>query len=181
MDNQGRNYYSFSSNSEVYKKLFSLKIDIRNSYQYDRDETGSIKEIIEIIKSMLIMASLEEYFSNNQTDLNYFMGEFTKEVIQYTLHQDVIYGDNGHDLALDLLLHFIKLFFKFHKNKEYSTLKKKARKNIIHIKNSMKNFVPNLKKKKNTKKNLRLGIRSIFYYIMRPTTLSKKKFGLGVK
>ena len=135
MDNQGRNYYSFSSNSEVYKKLFSLKIDIRNSYQYDRDETGSIKEIIEIIKSMLIMASLEEYFSNNQTDLNYFMGEFTKEVIQYTLHQDVIYGDNGHDLALDLLLHFIKLFFKFHKNKEYSTLFENIRKIFDNSKN----------------------------------------------
>ena len=50
------------------------------------------------------------------------MGEFTKEVIDFTLRQDFIYGENGHDLALDMLFHFIKLFFKFHKNKEYSNL-----------------------------------------------------------
>ena len=128
MEMQGSNFYSYSAYSEVYKKLFSLKTDIRNSYQYDRDETDSIKEIIEIIKSILIMASLEEYFSDNQTDLNYFMGEFSKDVLTYILHQSVVYGDNGHDLALDLLIHFIKLFFKFHKNKEYSTLFENIRK-----------------------------------------------------
>ena len=54
------------------------------------------------------MASLEEYFSDNQTDLNYFMGEFSKDVLTYILHQSVVYGDNGHDLALDLLIHFQK-------------------------------------------------------------------------
>ena len=128
MEIQGSNFYTYNAYSEVYKKLYSLKNDIRNSYQYDRDETNSIKEIIEIIKSILIMASLEEYFSNNQTDLNYFMGEFSKEVVTYILHQYVVYGENGHDLALDLLLHFIKLFFKFHKNKEYSTLFENIRK-----------------------------------------------------
>ena len=128
MEIQTSNYYSYSSNSEVYRKLFSLKNDIRNSYQFDRDETDSIKEIIQIIKSMLIMASLEEYFSNNQTDLNYFMGEFSKDVIIYTLHQYIVYGENGHELAMDLLLHFVKLFFKFHKNKEYSTLFENIRK-----------------------------------------------------
>ena len=85
MEMQGSNFYSYSAYSEVYKKLFSLKTDIRNSYQYDRDETDSIKEIIEIIKSILIMASLEEYFSDNQTDLNYFMGEFSKDVLTYIL------------------------------------------------------------------------------------------------
>ena len=44
-------------------------------------------------------------------------------------------GDNGHDLALDLLLHFIKLFFKFHKNKEYSTLFENIRKIFDNSKN----------------------------------------------
>ena len=62
METQGSNFYTYNAYSDVYKKLLSLKNDIRNSYQYDRDETDSIKEIIEIIKSILIMASLEEYF-----------------------------------------------------------------------------------------------------------------------
>ena len=128
METQGSNFYTYNAYSDVYKKLLSLKNDIRNSYQYDRDETDSIKEIIEIIKSILIMASLEEYFSNNQTDLNLFMGDFSKDVVTYILHQYVVFGDNGHDIALDLLIHLIKLFFKFHKNKEYSTLFENIRK-----------------------------------------------------
>ena len=141
MNPQVQNYYShYTQHSEVYRKLLSLAIDIRNSYQHDCDETDSIKEIIEIIKSILIMASLEEYFSNNQTDLNYFMGEFSKEVIEYTLRQDKVYGDNGHELALDLLFHFIKLFFKFHKIKEYSNLFENIRK-IFDLSSSY--FSPN--------------------------------------
>ena len=74
------------------------------------------------------MESIEEYFSNNKTELYYFLGEFSKEVIEYTLRQYNIHGENGHDLALDMLFHFIKLFFKFHKNKEYSNLFENIRK-----------------------------------------------------
>ena len=141
MNPQAQNYYShYTQHSEVYRKLYSLAIDIRNSYQRDCDETDSIKEIIEIIKSILIMASLEEYFSNNQTDLNYFMGEFSKDVIEYILRQDIVYGENGHELALDLLFHFIKLFFKFHKIKEYSNLFENIRK-IFDLSSSY--FSPN--------------------------------------
>ena len=141
MNSQVQNYYShYTQHSEVYRKLYSLAIDIKNSYQRDCDETESIKEIIEIIKSILIMASLEEYFSNNQTDLNYFMGDFSKDVIEYILRQDIIYGENGHELALDLLFHFIKLFFKFHKIKEYSNLFENIRK-VFDISSSY--FSPN--------------------------------------
>ena len=148
-----QNYYShFANNSEVYRKLKSLAIDIRNIYQFDRDETDSIKEIIEILKSILIMESIEEYFSNNKSDLYFFMGEFSKEVIEYTTRQNIIYGENGHELALDMLFHFIKLFFKFHKNKEYSNLFE----NIRNIFNSaMPYFAPSqYKKEKNLKKSL---------------------------
>ena len=173
MDSQVQNYYSnYTNNSDAYRKLNSLAFDIRLMYQRDKDETESIKEIIEIIKSILIMESIEEYFSNSKTDFNYFMGEFSKEVIDYTLNQDFVYGENGDELALDMLLHFVKLFFKFHKNKDYSTLfehirnifspsksyfsptfrKKKIQKNYIHTNNSMKNFVKILLRKK-IKKN----------------------------
>ena len=80
------------------------------------------------------------------------MGEFSKEVIEYTTRQNIIYGENGHELALDMLFHFIKLFFKFHKNKEYSNLFE----NIRNIFNSaMPYFAPSqYKKEKNLKKSL---------------------------
>ena len=123
MNPQVQNYYShYSMNSEVYRKLYSLSNDVKISYQHDRDETDSIQEIIEILKSILIMESIEEYFSNNKTDFYYFMGEFSKDVITYILYQDNVYGENGNELALELLFHFVELFFKFHKNKEYTTL-----------------------------------------------------------
>ena len=86
------------------------------------------------------MESIEEYFSNNKSDLYFFMGEFSKEVIEYTTRQNIIYGENGHELALDLLFHFIKLFFKFHKIKEYSNLFENIRK-IFDLSSSY--FSPN--------------------------------------
>ena len=117
------NYLSqYSQSSEVYRKLYSLANDIKNSYIRDCDETSSIKEITEILNSILIMESLEEYFSDNRTDLYYFMGEFSSDVIDYILRQDLVYGEDGNELALNLLFHYIKLFMKFHKNKEYTIL-----------------------------------------------------------
>ena len=151
MNSQIQNYYShYVNTTEVYRKLKSLAIDIKNIYQFDRDETSSIIEITEIIKSMLIMESIEEYFSNNKSDFYYFIGDFTKEVIEYILRQDIIYGDNGHDLALDMLFHFVKLFFKFHKNKEYSNLFENIRKIFTP---SSSYYIPSpYKEEKNPKK-----------------------------
>ena len=109
--------------SEEYKKLYTLSNDIRNSYMHDGiEKTDSIKEIIEIINGILVMSSLEEYFSYNKEDLTYFMKDFTENVIKNILYQDYIYGENGQELALDLFIHFIQLFFKFHKNKDYIPL-----------------------------------------------------------
>ena len=151
MDPQTQNYYAhYTKYTEVYRKLISLANDVKSSYQYDRDETDSIKEIIEILKSILIMESIEEYFSNNKSDLNYFMGEFSREVLQYILHQYFVYGENGNELALELLFHFVELFFKFHKNKEYNVLFE----NIRTIFNPNSNFYTpsRYKKEKNQKK-----------------------------
>ena len=129
MDQENQFYLSNLNNqSENYQWLKSLCGDIKRSWLQDCDETSSMKEIIEIINGILIMNSLEDYFSNNKTDLNYFMGEFSKEVISNILIQPVIYGHNGDEIALDLIYHFIKLFMKFHKNKEYSSLFEKIRK-----------------------------------------------------
>ena len=156
MDPQTQNYYAhYTKYTEVYRKLISLANDVKSSYQYDRDETDSIKEIIEILKSILIMESIEEYFSNNKSDLNYFMGEFSREVLQYILHQYFVYGENGNELALELLFHFVELFFKFHKNKEYNVLFE----NIRTIFNPNSNFYTpsriNSKRKKKSKNYLK--------------------------
>ena len=123
MNSPSFNYSNNSNNiSDTYTKLKTLCDDVKRSWHQDRDETNSMKEIIEIIDGMLVMTSLEEYFSNNKSDLEYFLGDFSKEVITFILIQPVIYGENGDEIALDLLFHYVKLYMHFHKNKEYSQL-----------------------------------------------------------
>ena len=129
MDPQTQLYFSNIANrSDNYKKLHSLCQDIQKSWFHDCDETDSMKEIIELIDGILIMTSLEDYFLNDKNDLDYFMGEFSKEVISNILIQPAVYGENGDEIALDVIYHFIKLFMKFHKNKEYAPLFEKIRK-----------------------------------------------------
>ena len=149
MNSQGSFYYSNYANnySETNIKLQSLCQDIKHSWFQDRDETASMKEIIEIIDGMLIMTSLEDYFSDNKKDLDYFIGDFTKDVISYILIQPVIFGDNGDEIALDLIYHFIKLFMHFHKNKDYAPLFEKIR-NIFSNKYSISFFNPNSRSNK---------------------------------
>ena len=134
MHPQTQFYYSNinDNKSETYLKLESLCKDVQNSWRNDCDETNSMKEIIEIIDGMLIMSSLEDYFSNNKKDLDYFMGYFANEVIVNILNQPAVFGENGDEIALDLFYHFVKLFMQFHKNKEYAPLFEKMRKIFSH-------------------------------------------------
>ena len=154
MDPQTQYYLSnYGGKSETFLKLESLCQDIKKSWFQDCDETDSMKEIIEIINGILIMESLEEYFSNNKKELDYFMGDFSKDVINNIMLQPVIFGENGDEIGLDLLYHFIKLFMKFHNNKEYSPLFEKIRNIFSTNINSL--FNPNsrtIKKENNPKK-----------------------------
>ena len=155
MNSQASFYYANYNNSETYLKLFSLCNDIKKSWYHDCDETESMKEIIEIIDGMLIMTSLEDYFLENKRDLDYFMGDFTKDVITNIMIQPVIFGDNGDEIAFDLIYHFIQLFMHYHKNKEYAPLFEKIRK-IFSKEYSNAFFNPNSKscKKENNPKKV---------------------------
>ena len=125
-------YYNLNEDkSENYMKLESLSCDVKNSWIHDCDETNSMKEIIEIINGIMIMDSIEDYFLNDKNDLNFFMGEFSKVVISNILSQPVIYGEDGDQIGLNLLFHYIKLFMKFHNKKEYSLLFENVRKIFV--------------------------------------------------
>ena len=143
MNPQTQYYYSQNliNKSETQRKLESLSQNIRKSWAQDCDETDSMKEIIEIIDGMLIMTSLEEYFSNNKSALDYFMGDFSTVVIDNILIQPTVFGDKGDEIAMELLFRFVKLFMKFHKNKEYSPLFEKIRK-IFSKENKISYFDP---------------------------------------
>ena len=103
--------------------LKKIQFDIQDSFQRDIDKTESMINLTNILKDILSKEiSLEEYFNNDPKLLEYFCGDFIKNVINYILLQPVIFGKNGHDIALDLFNHIFKLFFKFHKNKKYTSL-----------------------------------------------------------
>ena len=125
--------------SSIHDSLKEICSKIRESYISDKDETKYFNKLIEMLKEMLTHSTLEEYFSNNEELLNYFMGNFLSEVIKFTLIQKTVFGENGDELALDLLLHIFKLFLKFHKNEKYSPLFEKIR-NIFNYNNNNVTF-----------------------------------------
>ena len=179
-------YYSNINNnkSETHRKLESLCLDVTKSWRLDCDETNSMKEISEIIDGMLLMSSLEEYFSNNKADLEYFMGDFTKDVISHILMQPVIYGKNGDDIALDLLFHFIKLYMHFHKNKDYSVLFDNVRKIFSKESHNPYFVTPDMgyKKEINPKKgNTYEEYNEEFCKFFKKEKINNEKFKLGDK
>ena len=50
------------------------------------------------------------------------MGDCLKDILYNILIQPIIFGENGDEIGLELLLNIYKLFQKFHKNKKYSPL-----------------------------------------------------------
>ena len=108
-------------------KLSKIAEQIKRSWIRDCDETEYMIALTKMLKEMIEKETLEEYFSNDEETLNYFMDDFYKEVIQYILIQPIIYGDNGDEIGLDLLVNTFKLFLKFHKNKKYAKLFEKIR------------------------------------------------------
>ena len=80
-----------------------------------------------MIKEILTKDSLEEYFSEDEKLLPYFMDEFLEKVLKYILIQPIIFGNDGDEIGLQLLFYIFKLFIKFHKNSNYSQLFKRIR------------------------------------------------------
>ena len=113
------------------EKLQKIAEEIVTSWQRDCDRTEYMTELTDMLKEMLTKETIEEYFSNNEETFNYFMGKFFDDVIGNILTQPKVYGDNGDEIALNLLFHIYKLFLKFHKNLKYSPLFSKIR-NIFH-------------------------------------------------
>ena len=119
------------SDSSKLQTLQKIANEIKESWYKDKDKTEYMKELTDILKEILEKDTIEEYFSNNEETLNYFMDSFFSDVIGNILTQSKVLGEDGDEIALDLLFHIYKLFLKFHKNVKYSPLFKKIR-DIFH-------------------------------------------------
>ena len=128
MANIGESSNISESNNTLLKTLEYIASEIKISYVRDCDKTDSIKSLNNFLLNILGKnLTLEEIFNQDEKLLQYFMNDFMKDVIQYILMQPVLYGDNGDDIALELLCNIYKLFLKYHQNKKYSPLFEKIR------------------------------------------------------
>ena len=135
-----------------YERLQAIVQDLKNGNLNNEDKTISMRDAISMFESINDSEkSLEEFFSNNEKELNYFMKDFLDEIINRILPQSFIFGEEGDDIALELLYQIYKLFEKFHYNSNYFQLFKKIQK----LFNSQNNFyLSNLKSNNiNPKKN----------------------------
>ena len=104
------------------EKLNEIKEEIKTSWLRDCDKTEYMILLTKMLKEMQTKDSLEEYFSNNEEDLSFFMGECLNDILYNILVQPIIFGEKGDEIGLELLLNIYKLFQKFHKNKKYAPL-----------------------------------------------------------
>ena len=123
-------------------KLKKIKEEIKHSWYKDCDRTEYMIEFTKMLKEMASKDTLEEYFSNDEQTLTEFKGEILQEIIGNILIQPKIYGDNGEEIALNLLLNLFKLFLKFHKNSNYSTIFERIR-YIFHQDHGSNSFFSN--------------------------------------
>ena len=143
-----------------YEKLQAFSEDIRISWVSDMDRTETMENLIVILEQIISKSSLEEYFGNDQKTQKFFMTDFIHSVIINILKQPYVYGKNGDDIALNLLFHIYKLFYKFY-NQNYSELFESIRSIFKNIHNISFFFPQNAISKSgitNEKKKYNVGI-----------------------
>ena len=137
------------SEKTLLEELKFIASEIRTSWARDCDKTDSMIKLNNFLLDILKNNdSLEEALNQDEKILQYFMTEFMKDVIYNITIQPIVYGENGDDIALELLINIYKLFLKFHKNTKYSPLFEKIR-NIINIEKGNSRFFAPPNKNKN--------------------------------
>ena len=101
---------------DLLEKLKNIQNEIYMSLWRDTDKVKEIKETHNFLNEILKKESIEEIesqiFNNNENCFEYFLNEFSKNVITNLLKQTVVYGENGEDCAFEVLLDYTKIFLK---------------------------------------------------------------------
>ena len=104
------------------QKLEEILNKIKESWTQDSDRVKYYISFNDILKEILTKESIEEYFSNNEEDIKYFLQEFVKESLYYILKAFTIFGENGDQVGIEILTNLYNLFLKFHNNKKYAQI-----------------------------------------------------------
>lgn len=108
--------------TEIRKTLEQLEDDVHKSWLRDLDKVKEFNDLYGILQNILNSNSIEEYFQNNASDVNYFLNKFSTEVVNNILRQPFVYGTNGDDVAFNILCMYLRIFLKFMNIVEYAHL-----------------------------------------------------------
>ena len=93
--------------------LENIESAIKQSWFSDIDATSQMKELLDIQQQILDNETFEGYFES-KNDFQYFIGQFTEEVLTNILRERPVPGEDGDDIALQLLVNYILFYMKFH-------------------------------------------------------------------
>jgi hypothetical protein len=108
--------------SIIRKTLEQLEDEIHKSWLKDLDKVKEFNELLYILQGILDSESIEAYFQNDQSDVDYFIKKFSKETINNILRQHFVFGENGDDVALSVLTTYLQIFLKFIDKPNYGPL-----------------------------------------------------------
>ena len=120
-------------------KLVEICNKIKESWTQDSDKVEYYIAMNEMLKEILTKESIEEYFSNDESTINYFIQDFIKESLYYILKAFTIFGENGDQVGIEILTNLYNLFLKFHNNKKYAQIFELIR-GIFQMDSSRHNF-----------------------------------------
>lgn len=102
-----------NTKSQIRKTLETLEHEVHLSWLRDLDKSTELLELEKILEDILNSNSIEEFFEKNESDFDYFIKKFSKECINNILRQHYVYGENGDEIASNILLLYLKMFLKF--------------------------------------------------------------------
>jgi len=111
-----------NNKTKIRKVLETIEHEIHLSWLRDLDKTSELQEFIKILEDILNYNSIEEYFENIEADFDYFIKKFSKESINNILRQHYVYGENGDEIASNVLVLYLKLFLKYYHFNNYIPL-----------------------------------------------------------
>ena len=103
------------------EKMERLEEAVYKSWIRDMDKVEEMKEVHIFLTEILSKETIEDYFQSSD-DFNYFITTFSNKVIGNILLQATVFGENGEEVAFQILKDYVSLFCKHMKRPNYDKL-----------------------------------------------------------